>query len=81
MISLISGGDIFFAKILAHAGTTAEVEVDASENENFLRNFFEENRDVIYKGVSTAANFLPLGKWAKLLMKAGVNLAQLKSAK
>ncbi|MBR0288994.1 MAG: dynamin family protein, partial [Selenomonadaceae bacterium] len=73
--SLVSGGDKFFAKILAHEGFDAEVEVDATENENFLRELFEENRDQICKGASLVVELLPFGKWAKLLMKGGINLA------
>ncbi|MBR0061737.1 MAG: hypothetical protein IJP68_09705, partial [Selenomonadaceae bacterium] len=75
--SLVSGGDKFFTKILAHErlAVEAEVEVDATENENFLRNLFEENHDQICKGASLAVELLPFGKWAKLLMKGGINLA------
>lgn len=74
--SLVSGGDKFFTKILAHEGIDEKVEdVDASENENFLCNLFEENRDQICKGASLAVELLPFGKWAKLLMKGGINLA------
>ena len=72
--SLVSGGDKFFSRILAHEGFNAEVEVDATENENFLRKVFEENRDQICKGASLAVELLPFGKWAKLLMKGGINL-------
>lgn len=77
--SLVSGGDKFFARILAHEGT--EAEVDATENENFLRELFEENRDQICKGASLAVDLLPFGKWAKLLMKAGINLATINADK
>lgn len=73
--SLVSGGDKFFARILSHEGFNAEVEVDATENENFLRRLFEENREQICKGASLAVDLLPFGKWAKLLMKGGINLA------
>ena len=79
--SLVSGGDKFFAKILAHEGFNAEVEVDATENENFLRKLFEENRDQICKGASLAVDLLPFGKWAKLLMKGGINLAAIDADK
>lgn len=79
--SLVSGGDKFFAKILAHEGFNAEVEVDATENENFLRKLFEENRDQICKGASLAVELLPFGKWAKLLMKGGINLAAIDADK
>lgn len=73
--SLVSGGDIFFARILAHEGVEEKVEdIDASENEYFLRKIFEENRDQICKGASLAVDLLPFGKWAKLLMKGGINL-------
>lgn len=73
----------FFAKILAHEGieTAAEIEVDATENENFLRKIYEENKEQICKGASFAVDFLPFGKWAKLLMKSGINLAEMKSDK
>ena len=73
--NLVSGGDKFFARILAHEGLEQEIEVDATENENFLRELFEENREQICKGAAVAVEFLPFGKWAKLLMKAGINLA------
>ena len=81
--SLVSGGDKFFARILAHEGLVVETEdnVDSTENENFLRELFEENRDQICKGMSFAVELLPFGKWAKLLMKCGINLAQIKTDK
>ena len=80
--NLVSGGDKFFAKILAHEGIDEKVEdIDASENENFLRNLFDENRDQICKGASFVVELLPFVKWAKLLMKAGVNLAQINADK
>ena len=72
-------GITFFEKILAHDGVKSEVEVDSSANENFLRNFFQENRDQIRKGADLAIDLLPLGKWAKLIMKAGINLQEMKS--
>ena len=81
--SLVSGGDKFFARILAHEGLAVEdeTEIDASENENFLKELFEENREQICKGASFAVELLPFGKWAKLLMKSGINLAQIKADK
>ncbi len=80
-VNLISGGDKFFARILAHEGIDSETQIDATENENFLRDLFAENRDQICKGASFAVDLLPFGKWAKLLMKAGLNLAQIKADK
>lgn len=71
----MSGGDKFFTKILAHEGVETAQDVDASENENFLRELFKENRDQICKGASLAVELLPFEKWAKLLMKGGINLA------
>ena len=81
--SLVSEGDKFFARILAHEGLVLEdeTEIDASENEKFLRELFEENREQICKGTSFAVELLPFGKWAKLLMRAGINLAQIKADK
>ena len=73
---MVSDGDKFFAKILTHEGVDEKVEdVDSSENENFLKDLFEENRDQICKGASLAVELLPFGKWAKVLMKGGMNLA------
>lgn len=71
------GGDNrkFFATILAHEGK--EQDVDASENESFLRKVFEENKEQICKGADLALELIPIGKWAKLIMKAGVNLANI----
>jgi len=77
--SLISGGDKFFGKILAHEGL--EGSLDATENENFLKGFFAENREAICKGASIAVDLLPFGKWAKLLLKGGINLAQINTDK
>lgn len=70
----------FFTKILVHEGIVSENEddVDASENENFLRKLFEENKQKICEGASFVVDVLPFGKWAKLAMKAGINLAELK---
>ena len=79
--SLVSGGDKFFTRILSHEGFETETEVDATENENFLRRLFDENRNQICNGVSLAIELLPFGKWAKLLMKAGVDLAQIQTDK
>lgn len=79
--SLVRGGDKFFIKILAHEGIEVAEDIDASENENFLRELFKENRDQICKGASLAVELLPFGKWAKLLMKAGINLAQINADK
>ena len=79
--SLVSGGDKFFAKILAHEGIEVAEDVDASENENFLRNLFEENRNQICNGASLAVELLPFGKWAKVLMKGGINLTAIDADK
>ena len=79
--SLVNSGDKFFARILAHEGFEVEDDIDASENENFLRKLFEENRDQICKGASLAVDLLPFGKWAKLLMKGGINLAAIDADK
>ncbi|MBO6179360.1 MAG: dynamin family protein [Selenomonadaceae bacterium] len=72
------GSDIFFAKILAHEGIDTDVDSEEiKENENFLTQLFDNNKEQIVKGISVAADFLPTGKWAKLLIKAGVNIAQM----
>ena len=66
----------FFEKVLAHegVGVDADAEVDATENENLLRKIFDENSAQICKGAFIDIEKLPVGKWAKLLMKAGINL-------
>ena len=69
----------FFTKILVHEGIVSENEddIDASENENFLRNLFAENKQKICEGASFFVDVFPFGKWAKLALKAGINLAAL----
>lgn len=57
----------FFAKIFLH-DNIAESETVKTALENFLK----ENRDVVFAGLSVAVNLLPLGRWAKLLLRAGV---------
>ena len=78
---LICGGDKFFTRILAHEGVETEAEFDATKNENFLRELFEENRDQICKGETLTLSSLPFGVWAELLMKANINLVQIRDDK
>ena len=42
-----------------------------------MRKVFEENKEQICKGADLALELIPIGKWAKLIMKAGVNLANI----
>lgn len=69
----------FFATILAHEG--CEQDIDASENESILRQFFEDNKEQICQGANLALDLIPVGKWAKLIMKAGINLANIRDDK
>lgn len=78
---LISGGDKFFTKILAHEGVEPESELDATKNENFLRELFEENHKQICEGERINLSSLPFGEWAKTLTRSGINLAQIKADK
>lgn len=78
---LISGGDKFFAKILAHEGVETEIKIDATENENFLRELFEENLDQICKGETLDVSSLPFRVWAEILMNANINLSQIRDDK
>ncbi len=71
----------FFEKILAHEGVDIEMDIDAGENESFIRNIFREHVDILCKGAYLAIDLLPFGKWAKLLMKAGINLTASNSDK
>lgn len=75
------GGSKFFAKILAHEGVESSVDDDAEspENENFLRDLFMKHKDQVLRGASFALDLLPLGKWAKILMKVGINLNEMRS--
>lgn len=73
-----------FAKILAHEGANtanANALSDASgmevENLNALSKFFSDNKELIDNGVSLAIELLPMGKWAKILAKAGVKLGSM----
>lgn len=64
-----------FAQILAHEqvpeiGDSGE----ASENRILqeLEKFFQENSELINKGATLALDVLPMAKWAKLLLKEGI---------
>ena len=78
LAKLIEGGTKFFARILTHEGVEfkAKVKVESTENEKVLRQIFEINKDQI----ALALNLLPIGKWAKLLMNAGIILNQINSS-
>ena len=73
--SLVSGGNQFFARILAHedsvAETSAEAEitVDAADNEVFLRELFREKIFQVCRGASVAIDSLPFESWAQILTK------------
>lgn len=71
----------FFEKILAHEGVDIEADIDAGENESFIRNIFRDYVDILCKGTYLAIDLLPFGKWAKLLIKAGINLNAVSSEK
>lgn len=57
----------FFAKIFLHDNVSASAEI-----KNGLENFFKSNRDYICAGLSFAVEMLPFGKWAKMLLRAGI---------
>lgn len=61
--------------ILCHDGVASSdmVENEYEENQNALREFFEKNRKQLSYGADLAIELLPLGKWAKILGKAGIN--------
>lgn len=62
-----------FSKILAHEDRGAH---NADENERAINGFITNNRDSIRAGTSFALELLPVGKWAKMLSKAGIKLAE-----
>lgn len=65
--NLISDGDIFFARILAHENLPVEETVEDS-NEAFLRSFFMDNIRNINKGNNPLViQDLPLNKWASFI--------------
>ena len=68
----------FFAMILAHEGIEDDsTEDDSEESINIkksLENLFNSHKGIITKGAALAVDILPMGKWAKLLMRAGINL-------
>ncbi len=74
MAKLIDGGTKFFARILAHEDVAVKAKtksnVNAADNEIFLRQIFEINKDQI----GVAISLLPIGEWAKLILQAGINL-------
>ena len=57
----------FFAKILLHDNVSASTEIKSG-----LENFFKANKDAICAGLSFAVELLPMGKWAKMLLRAGI---------
>lgn len=68
----------FFAKILAHEGIESEAEAAMTkENETYLKQLMEENKPQLCNGAALAIDLLPLGKWAKILVNAGINLAEM----
>lgn len=60
--------DIVFTKILAHNDSGGN---PVKRNEQGIRDFFNRNKNTIFQGLSLAADILPMGKWAKMLLKAG----------
>ena len=64
----------FFAKIFLHDNVSASAEIKSS-----LENFFKANRDAICAGLSFAVEVLPLGKWAKMLLRAGIKANEIPS--
>lgn len=60
-----------FSAILAHEGLGEE---DTSEDEGVLKQFFNDNRDIIQAGISFAIDNLPIPKWGGMLVKAGFDL-------
>lgn len=57
----------FFAKIFLHDENSASVEIKSG-----LENFCKANKDAICAGLSFAVEVLPFGKWAKMLLRAGI---------
>ncbi|MBR5914649.1 MAG: dynamin family protein [Selenomonadaceae bacterium] len=76
LAKLIEGGTKFFARILAHEGVSvkakAKPNVNATDNEIFLRQIFEIKENII----GIAISYLPIADWAKLILQAGINLKQ-----
>ena len=65
----------FFAKIFLHDNTSANAEMESS-----LKKFLMANREVISAGISFAVEALPFGKWAKMLLRAGIKANDLPPA-
>jgi len=57
----------FFTKIFLHDNVSASMEIKSR-----LENFFKANKDAICAGLSFAVEVLPFGKWAKMLLRAGI---------
>lgn len=68
-----------FAQILAHEHVT-KIGGNGEDYENStlqaIEKFFQENGGIINNGVDLALNILPMGKWAKLLVKSGIKLSE-----
>jgi len=58
----------FFTKIFLHDNNVSA----STEIKGGLENFFKANKDAICAGLSFAVEILPFGKWAKMLLRAGI---------
>lgn len=65
----------FFAKIILH-----EKGLEDDGNKNALSKFFNENKDTLREGASLALDFLPMSKWGKMLLKAGIKMQDMNPA-
>ncbi|MBQ7704759.1 MAG: hypothetical protein IJT73_04945 [Selenomonadaceae bacterium] len=57
----------FFLKIFLHENSNTDAETEST-----LRKFFNDNKQYINAGVSIATEMLPFSKWAKILMRNGI---------
>ena len=65
----------FFTKIFLHDNVSVSTEMKSG-----LENFFKANKDAICAGLSFAVEVLPFGKWAKMLLRAGVKANEIPDA-
>ena len=65
----------FFSKIFLHSNSNLDTETKGT-----IKNFFTENKDSIVNGLAVAVDFLPMGKWAKMLVRAGIKLNEMPAA-
>ena len=66
-----------FSQILSHEGINENDNSNNNENTSSLQKFFQDNKEIIGIGGDIILTFLPIGKWGKMLLKAGLGTSDI----